>query len=75
MKTFEEVQKEIEEKGFGRAYTLSKFRSNVRCRMFISDDGIGFLHDGEKETDISVWSISLNSKKYNKYPYVIWYNK
>ena len=70
--TREEVQKQI---GFGDVYTLEEFRTYVKNGFFISYDGCGFLHDGEQETEISVWSINIFDKQWNEYPYVCWYNK
>lgn len=68
----EEVQKQIE---CGDVYTLEEFRAHVKNGSFISYDGSGYLHDGEQETEISVWSINIFDEKWNKYPYVCWYNK
>ncbi len=68
----EEVQKQI---GFGDVYTLEEFRAYVKRGFFISYDGSGYLHDGEQETEISVWRINIFDEQWNKYPYVCWYNK
>ena len=70
--TREEVQKQIE---FGDVYTLEEFRGHVKRGFFISYDGSGYLHDGEQETKIYVWGINIFDEKWNKYPYVCWYNK
>lgn len=40
-----------------------------------SYDGIGYFHDGEKETNISVFDDSLTYGDVKDFPYVCWYNK
>jgi len=70
--TLKEAQKQNK---FGDVMTLAEFRNNVKSGCFIPDDGIGYLHDGEKQTGISVWSIDIFNSKYDSYPYVCWYNK
>lgn len=72
MKTLEQVQNEI---GFGDVMPLSKFRHYVKSGFFTDWDGSGVFHDGENETQISVWSVDLFDSKYDRYPYVCWYNK
>ena len=74
--TDEMTVKEIEEKlGFGDIFTLEEFRDFVKHGYFNGCDGDGYFHDGEKETRISIWSVNLFDKEYNKYPYVWWLNK
>lgn len=70
--TREEVQKQIR---FGDVYTLEEFRADVKHNSFNPYDGGGYLHDGEEETEISVWDINIFDEQWNKYPYVCWYNK
>lgn len=70
--TLKEAQKQNK---FGDVMTLVEFRNNVKSGCFIQYDGIGYLHDGEKQTSISVWSINIFDLKYDSYPYVCWYNK
>ena len=72
MKTIEEVQKQ---KNIGDVFTLEDFRNYVDNRFFTDYDGVGYLHNGHKKTSISVWDINLFNEKYDKYPYVCWYNK
>lgn len=68
MKTLEEIKKDME---FGDIYTTDEFIEDVNLGYINEFDGIGYFHDGEKETDISCW----DKREANKYPYVCWYNK
>lgn len=72
MKTIEEVRAECE---YGRVMTTKEFCQEVAKGFYNSFDGCGVFHDGEKETDISVWDRSLTWDNIKKYPYVCWYNK
>ena len=73
MKTKEQIRKEIE---FGVVYTLEEFIELNENGSIIPYDGNGYFHDGEKETNISVWNMSLTPEDvWGKYPYVCWYNK
>lgn len=71
MKTIEQVQSET----FGNVYTIEEFARLVDAGLFIEYDGSGRFHDGEKETNISVWDESLTWDDVKDYPYVIWYNR
>ena len=76
MKTIEQIRKEIK---IGDVFTLEEFME-VAERGCINDyDGIGYFHDGEKETNIDVfgdiWDKFEVDDILEKYPYVIWYNK
>lgn len=55
--------------------TTKEFCQAVANGCFNSFDEDGYFHDGEKETDISVWDRSLTWDDIKKYPYVCWYNK
>lgn len=68
MKTIEEIKKEMK---FGDIYTTDEFIEDVNLGYFNEYDGIGYFHDGEKETEISCW----NEQEAGNYPYVCWYNK
>ena len=46
MKTIEEVQKQ---KNIGDVFTLEDFRNYVDNKFFTDDDGIGYLHNGNKK--------------------------
>ena len=72
MKTIEEVQIKND---ICDVLTLEDFRNYVDNGFFTDYDGVGYLHNGNKETSISVWDINLFNAKYDKYPYVCWYNK
>ena len=72
MKTVEQVKQET----FGNVYTLEEFCKLCDDGIITSYDGIGRFHDGDKETDVSVWDYSLAPEDvWGIYPYVIWYNK
>ena len=67
IKTLEEIQNEME---FGDIYTTEEFKKYADD--FMECDGVGYYHDGQKETRISVWD---SSEIDMSYPYVCWYNK
>ena len=81
MKTKEQVQKEIEHgnilKNFKimKGVTLKEFIEYVENDGFVPYDGIGYFHDGEKETNRSVWASDISLLELKKYPYVCWYNR
>ena len=72
IKTKEQVQSEI---GFGDVYTIEEFFDCVKCGSFIPYDGVGYFHDGDKETARSVWSEDISLLELKNYPYVCWYNR
>lgn len=72
MKTIEQVKQEI---GFGNVYTLEEFEEMLDDNVINCYDGIGFFHDGEKETELSVFDNSLTYDDVKDFPYVCWYNK
>lgn len=72
MKTIEEIKAE---QSYGDVYTREDFECLVRKGWFIPYDGIGRFHDGENETNISVWDKTLTPDDVKSYPYVCWYNK
>ena len=70
------INEEYDKQKFqGDKYTREEFGRMIEEGLFIPYDGHGYFHDGEKETDISVWDTSLTPQDVEKYPYVIWYNK
>ena len=69
MKTIAEIQKET----FAHVFTSAQFKFEVEVGNFIPYDGVGYFHDGENETDYCVWA--CDEKDFEKYPYVIWYNR
>ena len=75
IKTIEQVAAECNNGEGSGVYTISDFIDKVRKASFIPEDGIGFFHDGEKETNISVWDKSVTWLDVAiNYPYVCWYN-
>ena len=72
MKTLEQVK--VEQK-FGDVFTLNEFIDYLEEDRFNRYDGIGYFHDGENETDISVWNDTLTWDDVKNFPYVCWYNK
>lgn len=60
----------------GNVFTLEEFVNLCDKGLIIPYDGQGYFHDGEKETDISVWNMNLKPEDvWGKYIYVVWYNK
>ena len=80
MKTIEQVREETK---IGEVFTTEQFADYEEHNCFNEYDGFGYFHDGEKETDLSVWStespiydtVTTWEEFLDKYPYVIWYNK
>ena len=72
MKTIEEVRTECK---YADVMTKEEFLQEVNNGYINSFDGDGCFHDGEKETNISVWDSSLTWDDVKNYPYVCWYNK
>ena len=79
MKTKEEIQKELYDKyGFecGDVYTLAEFSEQILHTSILPNDGNGYFHNGEQETDISPFDIDISFFEASAtYPYVCWYNK
>ena len=71
MKTIKEVRTECE---YADVMTTEEFCQEITNGYINSFDGSGYFHDGEEETDISVWDRSLTWEDVKKYPYVCWYN-
>ena len=69
--TREEIQKQ--QMIFGEVYTLEEIRSYVNSEDSSQYDGNGYLHDGQKQTKISIWEINIFDREWDKYPYVCWY--
>lgn len=72
MKTIKEIQKEDP---YIWVMATKEFCQSVAEGLFNSFDGDGYFHDGEKETNVSVWDRSLTWDDVKKYPYVCWYNE
>ena len=73
MKTKEQVQNEIGDSG--TVFTVDEFDDAVSEGGITSYDGFGYFHDGEKETDFSVFSPYTKYEDIKDMPYIIWYNK
>ncbi len=69
MKTLEQVQKETK---CGEVFTFEDFFKQIG-NTFTRKDGIGYFHDGEKETRVSVWCGILSLEELKRYPFVCWY--
>ena len=80
MKTLEQVKDDVRKRGFDNpdsvVYTIENFAEKIKKGSIIPLDGVGYFHDGEKETEFSVFSHQVSFyEAYKKYPYVCWYNK
>lgn len=76
MKTKEQVQSEgMVAKCGGAVFTFEEFFQKVKDGSLLPYDGDGYFHDGEKETQLSVWGKFFSLLDLKKYPYVCWYNK
>ena len=86
MKTFEEVQNEMEDWEKECLMTTSEFIYNMESGFFIPYDGIGNIHDGNDFItdgfECSIFTFIKDKTKnmsveefIEKYPYVAWYNK
>lgn len=72
MKTVEEIE---EENGFRGVFESKNFLAYVQKGLFNEYDGGGYFHDGENETELSVFDRSVTEVTFDEYPYVCWYNK
>ena len=86
MKTFEEVQSEMDDWEKECLMPTSKFIDYVESGCFTPYDGVGKVHDGndfitdEFEGDIFTFikdkTKNMSIKEFiEKYPYIAWYNK
>ena len=90
MKTFEEVQNEMDDWEKECLMTTSEFIDNIESGFFTSHDGIGIIHDGNDFIrpeiidgfKVSIFTFIKDKIKsmsvedfIEKYPYVAWYNK
>lgn len=83
MKSIDDIKRET----IGDVFTFDEFCDLVYKNETITEnDGYGYMHNGEKETDIYVfdlldeleqapdWKIASQNYK-EKYPFVIWYEE
>jgi len=75
MKTIEQIAAEHEILDIGDIFTLEEFMHLHELGFITSYDGRGYFHNGENETDISVWDETITLEEAKKYPYICWYNK
>lgn len=75
MKTKEQIAKESFILDVNDIFTIEEFCEELDRGSINHYDGDGYFHDGEKETDISVWNKRLTWNDVKDYPYVCWYNK
>ena len=86
MKTFEEVQAEMDDWEKECLMTTSEFINYVESGFFIPYDGVGSIHDGNDFItdgfEVSIFTFIEDKVKnmgieefIEKYPYVAWYNK
>lgn len=59
----------------GTVFTVDEFEDAISEGEITSYDGYGYFHDGERETDFSVFSPYTRYEDIKDMPYVIWYNK
>ena len=67
--------KQVEAEEIADVYTLEEFIELLNEGYIIDYDGIGYFHNGENETNISVWDHNLTWDDVKNFPYVCWYNK
>lgn len=67
--------KRIQQECKGSVYTLNAFMEEIDRGFINSYDGIGYFHNGEKETEFCVWNDKLSWDDIKDFPYVCWYNK
>lgn len=73
MKTIEQIQRESEDSD---VYTIDHYIANVFNGLFTSWDGVGYLHNGEKETEIEAgFNLNRLNLARKRFPYVCWYGK
>ena len=72
-KSIEELKKEYDGKAI--AMTMSDFIRASDRGSLNPMDGSGIIHNGQTETNLSVWSDEMTIDQMKEYPYVIWYEK
>lgn len=86
MKTFEEVQNEMEDWEKECLMTTSNFIDCAKSGLFTSYDGVGDIHDGNDFItdgfEVNIFTFIKDKTKnmsveefIEKYPYIAWYNK
>ena len=72
MKIKEQIQNELD---CGTVLTVDEFDDAISGGTITRNDGYGYFHDGENETDFSVFSPYTRYEDIKDMPYIIWYNK
>lgn len=78
MKTLEQLI--IEYGDNARVFNTDTFSDYIERGTFNRFNGVGFFHDGERCTNISIWDSEANlhfttwEDFIKTYPYVIWYD-
>lgn len=75
VKTKSQIASENKIIGVENIFTLEEFIEAVDYGLFNRYDGRGYFHNGEEETELSVWDNTLAWDDVKDYPYVCWYNK
>ena len=72
LKPIKNIKQVKAENPYADVMTLDEF-----CNYnFSSYDGHGYFHDGDKETEVSVWNDELTYDDVrSRFPYICWYNK
>jgi hypothetical protein len=69
-------KKQIKLETGGDIFTLDEFCEMLDNKAIVPYfDGIGYFHDGEKRTEISIDNPNLSWDDVKNFPYVCWYNK
>lgn len=57
----------------GDVYSVNDFVQMIIDHRVSPHTGNGFFHDGEKETNVSVWDEGICLEDFSNYKYVCWY--
>lgn len=68
-------RKDIEKETNGQIFTLDEFSNQIKNGTINLSEGIGYFHDGNKITQISVSDNQLKWDTTKKYPYICWYQE
>ena len=72
LKPIKNIKQVKAENPYADVMTLDEFCNYA----FSSYDGHGYFHDGDKETEVSVWNDELTYDDVrSRFPYICWYNK
>lgn len=71
MKNKSDIEKEIK----GKIFTLDEFSNGVKDGTINVCNGIGYFHDGNQLTQITVNNNRLKWESTKKYPYICWFRE